>query len=708
MSATAVVAVGSTALSAVEGQSESEQTHNEFESISERIDTSLQSNDPNSMANLQSQFEFSEGAEITVYEDGTNVSETNTGQLRHNEIVYEGGLVVEDGQVIDSPHFQFNDGHSMVQLPTIINYEDSGSFDGEIRPQTVNTPTLDPDDSLTIEIESEYSEQWKHQFDAANATVSEHNGVVTVEYDIEDSRASDITYALSVGLSDESSFGLNDIPDTHVESYDNNEYDKNNPRNKATVAVDADGGNVGGDLMVRGELISSGEPVNDGPPHVTITEGADQVDEIPEPTPTTELLIDVNDVTNILGVETYASGTDLTGGIYYTDGSESLKGDIEVTDQSILIVDGDLEIEDGDVLANDALDIHVHGELTLTDSTIRTDGPHQGDQVSVFVKDDVNINDEVSMTGLLYGTESTLEIDSPQFNLYGGVTVDDIKRAGNPGRGNVDDYFNLYYDETLKGEAPYATTNVPGSPLETYFENHDGAVHNGDLHVDGDPDGLFDDDLLVKGSATIEDPWSDHSGSLLVEDGADIQRTTIEDDLVVVDDLDIDGGVVKGDIWVDGDATITNELNIHGDLFVNGDVTVKGGTLDGDVYVTGNLNINGNPNFNGGDGLHVLGDLEFDGEPISMTAYINGDATIRNSINDDLHVAGDVTCDGGTITGELYVGGDSDNCNSDPKENPASPVLPGMILDTPNIMEFQLHENEIHHFDIRFAEVNLE
>lgn len=711
VSAATVAVVGYAAVGSVQDQSETERGIGEIRAVSQDITDTVYAEGATT-TDVESGYEVDEGATVRLEVDGTEMASYETGGFARDGLVYEGGLVVDaDGQVVTGPELTLDPGTTTFQVP-VIDHEETPRFHGEIRHDHTETPDLAADERVTITIQSSYYEQWYDQFADANAVVTKDDATETVviAYDVRDRGPRPIANALTIGMAEGSTFDLNEMPDTHLESYDEGTFD----RHDAVLATTVDGGNLGGgsgELSIQGAMRSEGD-ISDLEDHTQteITGPVESFADVTPPTPTDELLVSPAEARNVSEATAYEPGDgDLEGGVYYTDGDLTLADAVNVTDETILVVDGDLALEAARIEAHAALDVHVHGSLELADDAmIATGAPYRGDQVSVFVADDVGIDGEQdatdptgpAVTGLIYATDATVDHEGA-FTVYGAMVVDDYELSDGQQANPHHNDFTLHFDERLEGASPYATSSVEGSVLTEFFEAYDGEVHEGDYEDEGD----IDDDLLVTGQAEVRASLIE--GDLYVEDGAAIDSHGGGGDLYVMDGLEIDGGTVDGDVWVDGATTVADEANIDGDLHVDGDVDIGSGTV-GNVYVVGDLTIDGDPNVNGE--IHVIGDLIVDGEPVGDDVYVDGDVIVSGHLNEGLDAAGDVTCDGGSIDGDLAVGGDYVG-DCDPAtvgDDPVPPRIPDALLSGPELLEMPTYEMVTHYFDLRFAQVDLE
>jgi len=124
------------------------------------------------------------------------------------------------------------------------------------------------------------------------------------------------------------------------------------------------------------------------------------------------------------------------------------------------------------------------------------------------------------------------------------------------------------------------------------------ATVDGDIQVNGGT-------VVISESSTIKGNIESNGGSILIEEGSVIEGNV---DIVVSGDggvLEINGGVVSGNLITNGIATLTvTDSNINGNIYSenDGDVRITGNTVNGNIeiinpagscYESGN-DINGN------------------------------------------------------------------------------------------------------------------
>jgi len=137
---------------------------------------------------------------------------------------------------------------------------------------------------------------------------------------------------------------------------------------------------------------------------------------------------------------------------------------------------------------------------------------------------------------------------------------------------------------------------VVGPDDEVVISN--GATIDGDLQVNGGT-------VVISESSTIKGNIESNGGSILIEEGSVIEGNV---DILVSGDggvLEINGGVVSGNLITNGIATLTvTDSNINGNIYSenDGDVRITGNTVNGNIeiinpagscYESGN-DVNGN------------------------------------------------------------------------------------------------------------------
>lgn len=131
----------------------------------------------------------------------------------------------------------------------------------------------------------------------------------------------------------------------------------------------------------------------------------------------------------------------------------------------------------------------------------------------------------------------------------------------------------------------------------------------------------------------------------------------------------------NGDIYVNGNVSISNRCTITGNMYVNGDITINGGSpvcvLNGSLYATGNINFNNTVQINGC--VFAGGDINFRGgmNEINGTSQIciyseNGDIDMTTAGTEahgiiyapkgDVQIGGNTTTYYGSIIGNTITG----------------------------------------------------
>lgn len=694
ISATAVLVVGSSALGAVQDQSESEQRVNELQSVSSSINDAIYSESDRSVSELESDYTVSKGATVTI-DNGAKMS-YNTGRLERDGVVYEGGLVIDGQSVVSAPDFNLQSESTMMRIPQI-DHDGASQFNGNINYNGTTKVPIDSSDNVKITIQSEYYEQWYDQLETANANVTKDDASETVQLEYTANGPNGVQSSLRLGMSNSPSIAANDLPVLWADSYNDDEYDENNPEDNAVIATTADkfefdnkgGGNTILDL--RGDFRSSGDINEDlkDENKVDITGSVESNVDLPSQPETSELLLDSSD-----DWETYDPNSDLTGGLYRYDGDLTIDQDITVTNDSILVVNGDLTVSN-DITVEEALDVHVHGSgsgpaLTIEgESTSIGAADEHGDdatRTSFFVDGPVvaqanggngnngggngnggNSDSGPEFTGLLHASESELMIDD--FTLYGATSVDSISSISSSS--NKDNFY-IHYDENLEGESPYATEDIGASslrpisnpfigqnPPEGDVNWEDESPKSGDQLVDGDAtvdSTIINGGLGVSGDGTLDE--ASVNGNLWISGDADIEGTTLNDDVVVLGSADIENAnPISGDLWVEGDLSLGNTI-VNDDVYVDGDADIEGGSINGDLWVTGDIDIEDTNQVNGD--IIALGDTSINNVDVTNDVRSGGDLDIEDSptINGEIHVAGSADIEESSAGETLYAEGD--------------------------------------------------
>ncbi len=644
VSAGAVFVVGSSVLSPLEAQSEQEQQIDEMESVAHEIDTMMRTGQAEGEVGLEGSYSLSDdGASISFYVDGEEADTIETGQLEHEGLIYEGGLVVheDDGQVVSSPSFELTDRSSHIHIPKLD--PDANSFDGALSHNGTSADIDAPEEELEIVIESEYYEEWADEFDTADS-VEYDDGEVTIRYEFD--HLSAVDSALNIGMSDGTDLRLNELPALDIDSYDDGEYDPDNPREEAVLETAADQQNMGNnDFDFKGKLNSSGDVrAIDEHPNRAPTRGAHSFQDVSDPVPSSEFMLTPDD--NFV-----APSGDLTGNVYQIDEDYEIDDEKTVRSQSALVVDGDLKIT-GDIIAEEPVDVFVHGTLELDGATIETPEGEQSDKVSLFVDDGeettVETRNEPQITGLLHASNSTIDITG-DFQTYGAIVADSVE----PNQNHNHDTLTLHYDERLEDRStPYAT-DLSGETATV----PEPAV---------DPDN-FDADIVRNGSTSIDD---DKDGNVRINgDLEGIDERTVDGDLLVDGNVadELDEAKITGDLLVTGDVEKElDEVDIGGDLRIAGSLDDELDETDvgGDLVIGGDVDDGGLDEVEIGSDLRITGDLhdELDEVEVERDLIVHGDVTDEldeADIGRHLVIGGDLSdeLDEIEVTGDVFVGG---------------------------------------------------
>jgi len=132
---------------------------------------------------------------------------------------------------------------------------------------------------------------------------------------------------------------------------------------------------------------------------------------------------------------------------------------------------------------------------------------------------------------------------------------------------------------TIKIEADVSDGIVVGSDEQVIISNE--AIVDGDLQVNGGT-------VIITGSSTIKGNIESNGGSILIEEGSVIEGNV---DIVVLGDggvLEINGGIVSGNLITNGIDTLTiTDSNINGNIYSenDGDVTITENTVNGNIEI---------------------------------------------------------------------------------------------------------------------------
>jgi len=471
--ASSVFVVGNAAIGSIQEHSQYQHDINEINSISHQVESTVRSEEGSTSIAVQDGYvaSNSDRPSVTITVDGDERYDEQIGQLARDGIVYEGGLVIdeEDNRVLNSPRFDLRAESTLLELHHLTGV--SGGFDGSItHTGTAELLGGETPDVLEVEIESEYYQLWAEQFEGTNAPVTtteyERNQTVRAVFDYETGPTFPDS-SLSISENDGAALNLNDMPSSWMQSYDRHGNTGDNLVVSSTV-TDSNLGAGSGELVVDGDFRydESGSEPDDSSTNFEVTGDIEPMTPL-ELNSTAEFLIDSETVDS----QPYDGTEDLSGGIYHASNDDlSIDERINVTGTSVLIVEGDLEVDaDGELVVDAAIDIYVHGETTLgRDAAIRTVDAYDSEAVSMFVGGDIHVEGEQDrggpardqnpkgpeITGYIHGTESTIAVHG-NFSAYGAIVVDEINGD------EQNDHFHFHFDERLEDRLhPYATRNT--------------------------------------------------------------------------------------------------------------------------------------------------------------------------------------------------------------------------------------------------------
>jgi len=149
----------------------------------------------------------------------------------------------------------------------------------------------------------------------------------------------------------------------------------------------------------------------------------------------------------------------------------------------------------------------------------------------------------------------------------------------------------------------------------------------------------------------------------------DGSSTTIEACLLVGVDWLSDGHIVEdmaGDVYVDGDALLDNNVQVDGSVYATGSVTLDNNAeVTGDVVADGNITLNNNGviggNVSAGGDLILGNNSEIGSLEVIGNVCASGDITLYNNaiVNGNVYTSGSLEVAGNAIIrGNVYMSGD--------------------------------------------------
>nr|WP_312911809.1 hypothetical protein [Natronosalvus caseinilyticus] len=450
----------------MQDEAETERDRLEMQTVAHEI-SSLGEGDRQAVG-LEESYERGEGGRLVISVDGQEAYNETMGRLVTDGLVYEGGLVVQDGRAIRQPAVETRERATQITVPRLAGETFSGDLE---RTGTTAIRVEDPTANVTLTVHSAYAPAWYEAFeDHGDARLVDGETVEVVFEGGNAPRPSTVSSAIAFGESGGVTVG--EIDRLWVDSYASSAgaYDGDNRGANATIRSPnelhfAAGG--GGTMDLQVERVISGESITPGP-WLTEDQVVEYADNVSVPVPTSDVIAAQE---STQGAQIGASNltTLEAGGSYHTD------GDLEVRDQTLyladdtsLFVDGDLTLENATIVADDELQVYVTGDLELGDDVrIETAGnPHRASTVRVFVAGDIQAGeerrgeradpDDISVTGYVHASESTLYMHG-EFELYGALAIGDIQNMGSAQTGDL----IVHYDEELVAMDVYVQEKAP-------------------------------------------------------------------------------------------------------------------------------------------------------------------------------------------------------------------------------------------------------
>ncbi|MFC7213480.1 hypothetical protein ACFQO4_05200 [Saliphagus sp. GCM10025334] len=470
--ATAIATVGVSGLELVQDEAETERDRLEMQTVAHEI-ASLGDGDRQAVG-VEESYDRVEGGRLVISVDGQEVYNESMGRLVTDGLVYEGGLVVQDGRAIRDPAVETRGRATQITVPRLAGETFSGDLE---RTGTTAIRVEDPTANVTLTVHSAYAPAWYEAFEAhGDARLVDGE---TVEVVFEGGTAprpptgsSAITFGETGGVT------VGEIDRLWVDSYASSAgaYGGDNRGANATIRSPnalhfAAGG--GGTVDLRVERVVSGESITPGP-WLEDDQIVEYADNVSVPVPTGDVIA-AQDSTQ--GAQIGASNLTAveTGGAYHTSGDLEVKNEtLRLADDTSLFVDGDLTLANATIIADDDLQIYVTGDLELGDDVqIETAGnPHRASAVRVFVAGDIRAGEErrgeraepdtISLTGYVHASESTLYMHG-ELELYGALAIGDIQNMGSAQTGDL----IVHYDEELVTTEIYTQKSAP--PMDAAY-----------------------------------------------------------------------------------------------------------------------------------------------------------------------------------------------------------------------------------------------
>ena len=444
--------------------------------------------------------------------------------------------------------------------------------------------------------------------------------------------------------------------------------------------------NAGGTLIANGGAFAGNVIVSGGTFDVAVTSAITQTDVSDGAVNVASGATFTTDLQQSGGVVTVLSGgtLDSTSGTIVVDAGR-LVNEGDILDQVTVLDGGAVEIGGGtfaaglnatggdiDVTADSTLDIENDGSvvtinqgITLTGNVVNQDGT----TVSAG-----NITGTVDVNG---GTFRQLDTTDPGDGVGGLVTVDGAASRLVALGGTFGSGITAQNDGVVRFRGGTATADVNNVGGRVTVED-DGALDGDITNADGrtliQAGGQLDGDLLLSGGiaesdGTITGAGADANavvitgGSLTTTENSDIQGTVA----VEGGTLEAEGGafggdgivatagetIIAGDVAVEVSTDLTADFEVSDGGVLTGDVTVEGdstGELENDGTIGGSVFANGGTFQNNGqiDGDGNANSVEVAGGVFSHNAGGSIGSTVRVE-------SGEFVANGGAVTGDITV-----------------------------------------------------
>ncbi|USZ71495.1 DUF7289 family protein [Natronosalvus halobius] len=464
--ATAIATVGVSGLELVQDEAETERDRLEMQTVAHEI-ASLGEGDRQAVG-LEEPYDRVEGGRLVITVDGQEAYNESMGRLVTDDLVYEGGLVVQDGRAIGQPAVETHARSTQVTVPRLAGERFSGDLE---RTGTTAIRVDDPTANVTLTVHSEYAPAWYEALEGSgDARLVDAETVEVVFEGGNAPRPPTVSSAIAFGETGGVTVG--EIDRLQVDSYVSSAgaYGGGNRGANATIrspnALDFAAGG-GGTVDLQIERAISSESINPGP-WLEDDQVVEYADNVSVPVPTGDVIAAQE---STQGAQLGTS--DLTpleaGGSYHTSDDLEVRDEtLRLADDTSLFVAGNLTLENTTIVAEEDLRVYVTGNLDLGDDVrIETAGnPHRASAVQVFAVGDIQAGEErrgeraepdtISLTGYIHASESTLYMHG-ELELYGALAIGDVQNTGSAQTGDL----IVHYDEELVDTHVYVQDSAP-------------------------------------------------------------------------------------------------------------------------------------------------------------------------------------------------------------------------------------------------------